>query len=135
MSPPPRGRSATSNTASPSRTSSLTPPWSNKAGKPVEPTLEAFQAAAANADWDHAPGLYLIPANQPGDKSWPMTAATFILMYKNPHDVIASNDALVFFRWAYDKGDQMATDLDYIPMPDNVVQRVEAMWAKDVKQK
>jgi phosphate transport system substrate-binding protein len=64
-----------------------------------------------------------------------MTAATFILMYKNPHDIAASNDALAFFRWAYEKGGQMATDLDYIPMPDNVVQRVEAMWAKDVKQK
>jgi ABC-type phosphate transport system substrate-binding protein len=68
----------------------------NKAGKVVEPTLEAFQAAAANADWDHAPDFYLILANQPGDKSWPMTAATFILMYKNPPDVAASNDALAF---------------------------------------
>ena len=107
----------------------------NKVGKVVEPTLETFQAAAANADWAHAPGFYLILANQPGDKSWPMTAATFILMYKNPPNVAASNDALAFFRWAYEKGGQMASDLDYIPMPDNVVKLVEAMWAKDIKQK
>src|SRR5271166_5029352 len=56
----------------------------NKAGKTVAPTMETFQAAAASADWDTAPGFYLILANQPGDKSWPMTAATFILMYKKP---------------------------------------------------
>jgi phosphate transport system substrate-binding protein len=107
----------------------------NKAGKVVEPTLETFQAAAANADWEHAPGFYLILANQVGDKSWPMTAATFILMYKNPPNVAASSDALAFFKWAYEKGGEMATDLDYIPMPDEVVKRVEAMWAKDIKQK
>ena len=107
----------------------------NKAGKVVEPTLESFQAAAANADWAHASGFYLILANQPGDKSWPMTAATFILMYKNPPNVAASNDALAFFKWAYEKGGQMASDLDYIPMPDNVVKLVEATWDKDIKQK
>ena len=66
----------------------------NKAGKTVAPTIEAFQAAAANADWSKAPGFYLILSNQPGDKSWPMTAATFILMYKKPVDVTASNEAL-----------------------------------------
>ena len=106
----------------------------NKAGKVVEPTLETFQAAAANADWS-VPGFYQILANQPGDNSWPMTAATFILMYKNPSNVAASNDALEFFKWSYEKGAKMATDLDYIPMPDNVVKLVEAMWAKDIKQK
>ena len=106
----------------------------NKAGKTVAPTMDAFQAAAANADWS-VPGFYLILANQPGDKSWPMTAATFILMYKKPVDVAASNDALKFFKWAYEKGDKMAQDLDYIPMPDNVVELVEKMWAKDIQQK
>ena len=82
-----------------------------------------------------APGFYLILANQPGDKSWPMTAATFILMHKNPANPAASKDALEFFRWAYEKGDKMAEELDYIPMPDNVVKMVEAMWAKDIKLK
>jgi phosphate transport system substrate-binding protein len=106
----------------------------NKAGKTVAPTMEAFQAAAANADWS-VPGFYQILANQPGDASWPMTAATFILMYKKPVNVAASNDALQFFKWAYEKGGKMAQGLDYIPMPDNVVKLVVAMWEKDVQQK
>jgi phosphate transport system substrate-binding protein len=106
----------------------------NKAGKTVAPTMDAFQSAAASADWS-APGFYQILANQAGDKSWPMTAATFILMYKKPKDVTASNDALKFFSWAYDKGDKMAQDLDYIPMPDKVVGLVEKMWAADIQQK
>jgi phosphate transport system substrate-binding protein len=106
---------------------------SNKAGKIVAPTMDTFQAAAANADWDHAPGFYLILANQPGDKSWPMTAATFILMPKQPPSAPAATDAINFFKWAYEKGGKMAEELDYIPMPDNVVKLVEAMWAKDVK--
>jgi phosphate transport system substrate-binding protein len=106
----------------------------NKDGKTVAPTMDAFQSAAANADWT-APGFYQILANQSGEKSWPMTAATFILMYKKPKDVAASNDALKFFSWAYDKGDKMAQDLDYIPMPDKVVGLVEKMWAADIQQK
>ncbi len=107
----------------------------NKAGKPVAPTMEAFQAAAANADWANAPGFYVILTDQPGDQSWPITAATFILMYKKPADVAASNDALKFFAYCYDKGDDRAKELDYIPMPDNVVEQVKAMWAKDIVQK
>jgi phosphate transport system substrate-binding protein len=107
----------------------------NKAGKTVEPTVESFQAAAANADWAHAPGFYIILADQPGEKSWPMTAATFILMYKKPADAAASNDALKFFAYAYDKGSEMAKQLDYIPMPDNVVALVKKAWAADIEQK
>jgi phosphate transport system substrate-binding protein len=107
----------------------------NKAGKTVAPTMDSFQAAAANADWANSPGFYNILSDQPGDKSWPMTAATFILMYKQPANVDASNSALKFFKWAYDKGDKMAADLDYIPMPDNVVAMVEKMWSSDIQQK
>jgi phosphate transport system substrate-binding protein len=107
----------------------------NKAGKTVAPTMESFQAAAANADWPNSPGFYNILSNQPGDKSWPMTAATFILMYKKPVNVAASNSALKFFKWAYDKGDPMAQELDYIPMPANVKALVEKMWDSDIQQK
>jgi len=107
----------------------------NKAGKVVAPTAESFSAAAANADWAHAPGYYLILANQPGDNSWPMTAATFILMYKKPVDVAASNDALKFFSYAFDKGAKMAEDLDYIPMPDSVVAMIKKTWQTDIAQK
>src|SRR5690349_3274681 len=76
----------------------------NKAGKPVEPTSAAFQAAAANANWESVPGYGVILANQPGAESWPMTAATWILMYKKPQDTAAAAEALKFFAWAYDKG-------------------------------
>jgi len=107
----------------------------NKAGKEVSPTMESFQAAAANADWSKAPGYYLILSDQPGDKSWPMTAATFILMYKKPVDLAASNDALKFFTWAYAKGDDMAKALDYVPMPDIVVAMVKKTWTSDIQQK
>jgi len=107
----------------------------NKSGKKVAPTVDAFQAAAANADWDHAAGFYLILADQPGDKSWPMTAGTFILMYKKPVNVAASDAALKFFTWCYEHGGDQAKALDYIPMPANVVEKVKAMWAKDIQQK
>jgi phosphate transport system substrate-binding protein len=107
----------------------------NKAGKKVAPTIEAFQAAAANADWDHAPGFYLILANQPGDQSWPMTAATFILMYKKPVDVVASDEALKFFAWCYDNGADEAKALYYIPMPAEVIARVKKMWASNIAMK
>ena len=104
----------------------------NKDGKQVEPTADAFAAAAANADWSSQPGYGVILANQPGAASWPMTAATFILMYKKPADDAASAEALKFFAWCYANGDQMAKDLIYIPMPESVVKDVEAMWAKDI---
>jgi len=107
----------------------------NKDGKTVEPTIEAFQAAAANADWAKAPGFYLILSNQPGADSWPMTAATFILMYKKPVDVTQSNEALKFFEYCYDKGADQAKALDYIPMPDSVVAMVKKAWAADIAQK
>jgi phosphate transport system substrate-binding protein len=107
----------------------------NSAGKTVKATLAAFQAAAANADWTKEPGFYQILTNQPGDASWPITAATFILMHKQPTDKAASADALKFFAWAYENGDKMATDLDYIPMPDSVVKLVKETWAKDIQSK
>jgi phosphate transport system substrate-binding protein len=107
----------------------------NKAGKPVAPTLETFQAAAVNADWTNAPGFYLILTDQPGETSWPITAATFILMYKQPTDVAASNEALKFFTYAFDKGADAAKALDYIPIPPKVVELIKADWAKEITQK
>ncbi|MER9074100.1 phosphate ABC transporter substrate-binding protein PstS [Mesorhizobium sp. M0904] len=104
----------------------------NKDGKKVEPTAAAFSAAAANADWSSQPGYGVILANEPGAESWPMTAATWILLYKKPDDAAATAEALKFFAWAYDKGDEMAGELDYVPMPDKVVESVKAMWAKEV---
>jgi phosphate transport system substrate-binding protein len=105
----------------------------NKAGKTVSPTSASFQAAAAGADWSSKPGFGVILANQSGDESWPMTAGTWILMYKQPKDTAASAEALKFFDWAYKNGDKMAEELDYVPMPDKVVADVEKMWAADIK--
>jgi len=105
----------------------------NRAGKNLAPTSEAFQAAAANADWSSQPGYGVILANQPGEKSWPMTAATWILIYKKPQDVNAAREALKFFSWAYHNGDQMAEELHYVPMPEAVVKDVEKMWATEIK--
>jgi len=105
----------------------------NSAGKAVQPTVAAFQAAAANADWAKAPGYYVILTNQPGEASWPITAATFILMHKEPADKAASAEAIKFFKWAFEKGGKMAEGLDYIPMPASVVKQIEKTWSADIK--
>jgi phosphate transport system substrate-binding protein len=105
----------------------------NKAGKTVAPTSEAFQAAAANANWKSQPGYGVILANQPGDMSWPMTAATWILVYKQPTDPAATGEALKFFAWAYKNGGKMAEALDYVPMPANVVKDIEKTWSTEIK--
>ncbi len=105
----------------------------NKAGKTVTPTSESFQAGAANADWKSVPGYGVILANQPGDASWPITASTWILVYKTPPDAAALGQALKFFDWSYTKGQDAAKSLDYIPMPANVVADIEKMWAADIK--
>ena len=105
----------------------------NKAGKTVQPTIEAFQAAAANADWAKAPGYYVILTDQPGDTSWPITAATFILMHKDATDKKAAQEAIKFFKYAFEKGGKMAEELDYIPMPDAVVKQIEKTWSAEIK--
>src|SRR4029079_12777588 len=105
----------------------------NKDGKTVLPTSEAFQAAAANADWKSEPGYGVILANQPGAASWPMTAATWILVYKKPVDAVAATEALKFFAWSYAKGGKMAEELDYVAMPANVVGDIQKMWSADIK--
>jgi phosphate transport system substrate-binding protein len=105
----------------------------NKAGKAVQPTIAAFQAAASNADWAKAPGYYVILTDQPGEASWPITAATFILMHKEPVEKAASAEAVKFFKWAFAKGGKMAEELDYIPMPDPVVKLIEKTWSSDIK--
>ncbi len=105
----------------------------NKAGKTVQPTSQAFQAAASNADWIHAPGYYLILTDQPGESSWPIVASTFVLMHKDATDKAASQEAISFFKWAFAKGGSMAEELDYIPMPDPVVKLIEKTWSADIK--
>jgi phosphate transport system substrate-binding protein len=105
----------------------------NKDGKTVSPNAKSFQAAAANADWEKAEGFYVVLTDEPGPESWPIAGATFILIHKQPQDPAAAAEALKFFSWAYVKGDKMAEDLDYVPMPDNVVKAIQKAWAEQVK--
>jgi phosphate transport system substrate-binding protein len=105
----------------------------NKDGKAVEPTAESFMAAAANADWEGTPGFAVVLTNEAGAGSWPIAGATFILMHKQPRDPAAAAAALKFFSWAYDKGKPMAIELDYVPMPDKVVQSIRKVWSTDIK--
>jgi len=102
----------------------------NKAGKTVSPTVDAFRAAASNADWASTAnnGFFIILVDQPGDASWPITATTYILVYKQPSDPAATGEVLKFFKWAYANGDQLALGLDYVPLPDNAVQAIETSW-------
>jgi phosphate transport system substrate-binding protein len=100
----------------------------NKAGKAVEPSLASFQAAAANAKWAEVAGLGEILTNQDGDAAWPVAGATFILMHKKSADAASAQVALKFFDWAYAKGGTMASDLDYVPMPEAVVALVKKEW-------
>ena len=105
----------------------------NKAGKAVQPTIASFQAAASNADWAKAPGYYVILTEQAGEQSWPITAATFILMHKQPADKVAAAEAIKFFTWAFEKGGKAAEELDYIPMPASVIELIKKTWSADIK--
>jgi phosphate transport system substrate-binding protein len=105
----------------------------NKDGQTVAPTPDAIQAAAANADWVGTPGFYVLLTDQTGKASWPIAGATFILVHKKVQDAAAAQEALKFFDWAYANGGKMASDLDYIPMPANVVTAIKKVWASEVK--
>jgi phosphate transport system substrate-binding protein len=102
----------------------------NKAGKTIQPTMEAFQAAAANADFSKVPDFYLILTDQPGAQSWPITAATYMLLRKDyPAD--QNRAVLQFLDWCLTHGLDQARALDYVPLPAPVVTQIEASWKKD----
>ncbi len=105
----------------------------NKEGAFVAPNDKTFQSAAAGADWKNAPGFYEILTDEPGKNSWPITGATFILMHKSQANPDRAKEVLKFFSWAFQSGDQMALELDYIPMPDDVVKLVESAWRSQIK--
>ena len=107
----------------------------NKSGKFPAPENKTFQAAATNADWSAAPGFGISPTDQPGDDAWPITAPTFILVYKNPDKPEQTAEVLKFFGWAYRNGGKLAADLDYVPLPDKLVGMVTSAWSKEIKDK
>jgi phosphate transport system substrate-binding protein len=102
----------------------------NKDGKTVDPTIASFKSAAASADWAAASknNFFILFLDQPGAETWPITATTFALMYKQPGDAAASASALKFFKWGMEKGDQLALSLDYVPLPSNAVGAIETSW-------
>lgn len=103
----------------------------NAAGNYPEPDDKSFQAAAASADWSKS--FYQILTEQPGKDAWPITGATFIMMHTRQDKPEQAASALRFFDWAFDKGDQMALDLEYVPMPDSVVNVVRQTWAQQMR--
>jgi len=105
----------------------------NRDGQFVAPEAETFAAAAAGADWSAAPGFGISLTNQPGAQSWPITGATFILMHREPKDPKAAAEAVRFFDWAFKNGDKMALDLDYVPLPDKVVEQVRQQAFGQIK--
>jgi phosphate transport system substrate-binding protein len=105
----------------------------NHDGNFVKPEAENFKAAAANAKWDADKGFYMILTNQPGKDSWPITGATFILVYKTQDKPESAKDVLKFFDWAYNNGSKMAADLDYVPLPDSVTKMIRAAWKTQIK--
>ncbi|MDB6163542.1 MAG: pstS [Xanthomonadaceae bacterium] len=104
----------------------------NAAGNFVLPSDEAFSAAAASADWTNAKDFYLVMTNAPGEKAWPITATTFILMYKQPKNLAGAKQAKEFFKWVYANGDAQAKALDYVPLPDALVSQIEGYWTQNM---
>ena len=102
----------------------------NAAGQTVAPDMASFRAAASNAEWAKAPGYYLILTNAPGERSWPIAASSFILMPKQPQDPAAAAEALKFFDWAFRNGAKLAEELDYVPVPGNVVELIRGTWSE-----
>lgn len=105
----------------------------NAAGQFPQPNAAAFAAAAAKAPWGRAPGNYVLLIDQPGASAWPISGATFILMYKNASDAQRSANVLRFFDWAYKNGDQTAASLEYVPLPPAVKNLVRRQWATEIQ--
>ena len=106
----------------------------NADGKYVSPDDKAFASAAAGADWFSVPGMGISMVNAKGAESWPVSTASFILMYKQPEDKAASAEALKFFDWAFKSGKQMAADLDYVALPDALTSQIRAkVWPQVAK--
>lgn len=105
----------------------------NKDGSFVKAEEDNVKSAASGADWKNAPGFYEILTDEPGKKSWPIAGATFILMHTSQEKPANAMEVFKFFDWAYANGDKMASDLDYIPMPDAVVKQIHDAWKVKVK--
>jgi phosphate transport system substrate-binding protein len=104
----------------------------NAAGNYITPSNASIQAAAASAEWTKAQDFYLVVTNAPGEQAWPITATNFALMSKKPKNVENNRHARDFFAWAYENGNQQATDLGYVPLPAPLVEQIKAYWSKNL---
>jgi phosphate transport system substrate-binding protein len=103
----------------------------NKDGVFVDPDDKTFAAAAAGADWFSVPGMGLSIVDQKGKDAWPVSTASFIIMYKDPSDKAQSQEVLKFFDWAFKNGKQLALELDYVPLPDTLTKQIrERVWSQ-----
>ena len=103
----------------------------NKDGKFIRPDDKTFAAAAAGADWFSVPGMGLSIVDQKGANAWPISTASFIIMYRDPDNKAASAEVLKFFDWSFRNGKQAALDLDYVPLPDVLVQQIrDRVWSQ-----
>lgn len=105
----------------------------NSAGRFMAPSIAAFQAAAATADWAHAKDFDLVMTNAPGPNAYPIAASTFVLMYKQPKNKAGSDAAKNFFNWSLTKGQPQAKSLDYVPLPPPLVTRIQAYVSSNVR--
>ena len=102
----------------------------NKDGKYVSPDDLTFAAAAAGVDWQSVPGMGVSMVNAKGATSWPISTASFILMYKQPADKATSTEVIKFFDWAFKNGKQMAAELDYVALPDSLTKQIaDKVWS------
>jgi phosphate transport system substrate-binding protein len=106
----------------------------NAAGKTIKPGNAAFQAAAATADWAHAADFNLIMTNAPGAEAWPITATTWVIMYKQPKNAANSKVVFDFFKWSLEHGQAQAQELDYVALPEALVKQIEAYWQTQFKR-
>ncbi len=104
----------------------------NKAGRFVKPSVESFQAAAEAVDWGRTQDFYVVMTDAEVGQAYPITATTFILMFKRPKGVEYSKPAFEFFRWALEKGQAQAGELDYVPLPASLVSQIEAYWKENL---
>ncbi len=104
----------------------------NRAGRFVGPTVESFQSAAANAQWKKAPGFYMLLIDQPGDASWPITGASFILMHQKQRDPAMAKALVDYFSWCFSQGTKQAASLHYVPMPKEVIAQVKGVWRDQI---
>ena len=105
----------------------------NRDGNFVQPSDDTFKAAAAGADWNNAPGMYLLLTNQTGRDSWPATGASFIIMHRQQADALTGRAILKFFDWSYKNGSKMSEELEYVHMPQAVIKLVQDNWKKELK--